>query len=171
MFPGSQESPSIKQRGWRGSFLRFLPALWFFFYPCLLNWYCFPLSSHIFSLLSTCHWLSRPSSSLESSLLLVFQVPPRAGRLLHLTYQVLPTEANLWAELSTSQSILSPYLRPPGHEAYFHLLIHSAVQLRGQHFWPLHSLLLKVLSLAPWGQDLFLPSPFVKISFNIPIQF
>lgn len=27
MFPGSQESPSIKCRDWRGSFLRFLPAL------------------------------------------------------------------------------------------------------------------------------------------------
>ena len=27
MFPGSRESPSIKWRDWRGSFLRFLPAL------------------------------------------------------------------------------------------------------------------------------------------------
>lgn len=45
------------------------PFQLFDFFLNLLNWYCFPLSSHIFTLYFPCHLLSFPSNSPQSSLL------------------------------------------------------------------------------------------------------
>lgn len=70
------------------SFLRFLPALWYFFFNPL-DWNCFPLSSHIFSLLFTYHYYPCLQFSAENFLQFPTGIPSPPTP----TCSILPTES------------------------------------------------------------------------------